>query len=911
MENFQQLPPDEIMDDGMTPISPALSCNDFFGSDPVQSLDGAVTRKKSTKDDIEEQLIDSMFEQEFVQNPDSAYHKPIPKKRASKNSKWATPAISTDHMVFCHDDSLCPPPPSPHPSQSETESPRKTGLSKISIQIQKEELAKTPRLLPQRVEQIKSTQPSSPEITPTPSNTKLQPSKKERKGLRHSDSAEYLPESPVPFSPLTRTPLFSVEDYAAFTSRLSRDQMRALPFSVRRKLKALLVTGTASEADAAAVSEHLDPLLYVSGVQPLRSLLPEEAEQLTNQATEATALFDEDNGGPLSPAQSNSSLSSFPSATPFLPSSPIAIQEADSTGPIQFMARPRRNLSSPVNNNGDFILSPSSYSLQRQVSQPQISTSFGGTLIRKQGRANTVSTFNASRPGSEGGIGVSSAAAAALSRTSSFRHRSSNNNSLADLFGSGQSPAMQFLSRFGSATNSPQVSRRGSIAGGLGSGATGSGAALADRELGMEIGEYIIGKQIAHGGFSQVREARTIDEDGHEVVRAVKIMDTRATILDDRVVSAVEQELASRAEGTEQPEAAIVTEAVAERSAQLQAQVDHEVVLWKALDHKNLLRLRSVTERDGRVYCFADKISGGTLYDLVRAEHGVGLSPRRVVGFARQLSAALLYLHETMRIVHRDVKLENCLIEDGTHLLLCDFGMSDYFADEDGDYIDDGEARGDKKLAVSQSETEKNIQTSARGPKPRSGKVVGPAETSSIMDHYHKRSSGKSRPQSVSSGGSSRSSSRRGSTGGLRGSISAGPSSTSSADDGEEHFGSFPYASPEVLESSVPVYAPSVDMWAFGVVVYALVMGDLPWSHALLPVLRERIIQGVWDERGIFRRMYRRTLEEERKTTTDEIARECAHDRAYKTVHLLRGCFEKDPRQRLTIRQVIDGRYLD
>lgn len=95
----------------------------------------------------------------------------------------------------------------------------------------------------------------------------------------------------MPFSPLTRTPLFSVEDYAAFTSRLSRDQMRALPFSVRRKLKALLVTGTASEADAAAVSEHLDPLLYVSGVQPLRSLLPEEAEQLTNQATEATALL--------------------------------------------------------------------------------------------------------------------------------------------------------------------------------------------------------------------------------------------------------------------------------------------------------------------------------------------------------------------------------------------------------------------------------------------------------------------------------------------------------------------------------------------------------------------------------------------------------------------------------------------
>lgn len=74
---------------------------------------------------------------------------------------------------------------------------------------------------------------------------------------------------------------------------------------------------------------------------------------------------------------------------------------------------------------------------------------------------------------------------------------------------------------------------------------------------------------------------------------------------------------------------------------------------------------------------------GGTLFDVFKA-HRQGLPPTLALKYSFQLASALRYLHEDARVVHRDVKLENCIIdhEEGD-LRLCDFGLADFLPGDD------------------------------------------------------------------------------------------------------------------------------------------------------------------------------------------------------------------------------------
>lgn len=58
--------------------------------------------------------------------------------------------------------------------------------------------------------------------------------------------------------------------------------------------------------------------------------------------------------------------------------------------------------------------------------------------------------------------------------------------------------------------------------------------------------------------------------------------------------------------------------------------------------------------------------------------------------------------------------------------------------------------------------------------------------------------------------------------------------------------GSLPYAAPELLKPSPEKLDKGVDVWAFGVLCYALVMFKLPFSHSFEPRLRVMILEGHW-----------------------------------------------------------------
>ncbi|XP_076958803.1 SNF1-related protein kinase catalytic subunit alpha KIN10-like [Bidens hawaiensis] len=56
--------------------------------------------------------------------------------------------------------------------------------------------------------------------------------------------------------------------------------------------------------------------------------------------------------------------------------------------------------------------------------------------------------------------------------------------------------------------------------------------------------------------------------------------------------------------------------------------------------------------------------------------------------------------------------------------------------------------------------------------------------------------------------------------------------------------GSLHYAAPEVV-SMRPYVGPEVDVWSCGVVLYALLPGSLPFDHGMMPVLLEKIKNGI------------------------------------------------------------------
>ena len=52
----------------------------------------------------------------------------------------------------------------------------------------------------------------------------------------------------------------------------------------------------------------------------------------------------------------------------------------------------------------------------------------------------------------------------------------------------------------------------------------------------------------------------------------------------------------------------------------------------------------------------------------------------KVKNYARQLVSAIHYCHEVVNIAHRDIKPENMMLDENDRLVLCDFGVSQFFS---------------------------------------------------------------------------------------------------------------------------------------------------------------------------------------------------------------------------------------
>ncbi|XP_066103908.1 serine/threonine-protein kinase MARK2-like [Saccopteryx bilineata] len=97
-----------------------------------------------------------------------------------------------------------------------------------------------------------------------------------------------------------------------------------------------------------------------------------------------------------------------------------------------------------------------------------------------------------------------------------------------------------------------------------------------------------------------------------------------------------------------------------------------EVEFLKALNHPNVVKLVEVIVRDFKLYMVMEYVSGGDLFDyLPRDRPSTEAEARRIF---RQLLSALQYCHR-LNIVHRDLKLENVLVDADKNIRITDFGL--------------------------------------------------------------------------------------------------------------------------------------------------------------------------------------------------------------------------------------------
>ena len=114
--------------------------------------------------------------------------------------------------------------------------------------------------------------------------------------------------------------------------------------------------------------------------------------------------------------------------------------------------------------------------------------------------------------------------------------------------------------------------------------------------------------------------------------------------------------------------------------------VHNEITILKNLQHENLVCMLGygdsgeVMKPSGRlinnlVYIMMEFVPCGLLFDLCQIMGAMGEHAGRF--FFSQLIDAMDYMH-TKRVVHRDLKLENILVDERLNLKVADFGFACY-----------------------------------------------------------------------------------------------------------------------------------------------------------------------------------------------------------------------------------------
>jgi serine/threonine protein kinase len=95
----------------------------------------------------------------------------------------------------------------------------------------------------------------------------------------------------------------------------------------------------------------------------------------------------------------------------------------------------------------------------------------------------------------------------------------------------------------------------------------------------------------------------------------------------------------------------------------------------KRISHPNVAVLYEAVETHDEVILVLEYVPGGSTHGFLKSKPNRRMSEDDARKIYKQLINALMYLHSKC-IAHRDIKLENVMLDEGLKVKLIDFGFS-------------------------------------------------------------------------------------------------------------------------------------------------------------------------------------------------------------------------------------------
>ena len=123
--------------------------------------------------------------------------------------------------------------------------------------------------------------------------------------------------------------------------------------------------------------------------------------------------------------------------------------------------------------------------------------------------------------------------------------------------------------------------------------------------------------------------------------------------------------------------------------------LEQEIAILKKMDHQNIVKLQEVIDDpdNDKLYIVMELVKKGALGSktywkcenvLLEDDSPVPCVPlEKLRKYARDFLNGLNYLHNFAKIVHRDIKPDNLLIDEFDNLKIADFGVASLMNDHD------------------------------------------------------------------------------------------------------------------------------------------------------------------------------------------------------------------------------------
>ncbi|XP_033098196.1 NUAK family SNF1-like kinase 1 [Anneissia japonica] len=106
--------------------------------------------------------------------------------------------------------------------------------------------------------------------------------------------------------------------------------------------------------------------------------------------------------------------------------------------------------------------------------------------------------------------------------------------------------------------------------------------------------------------------------------------------------------------------------------------IKQEIEIMRMLDHPHIIHVIDVFESRDKIVMVMEYANGGELYDYINDDK---MTPEDAQKFFRQIVSAVSYCHK-LNIAHRDLKLENVLLDENLNVKIADFGLSTLYSDK-------------------------------------------------------------------------------------------------------------------------------------------------------------------------------------------------------------------------------------